>query len=117
MRLDLSVNQGEFEPQCASVKLLSLVKLLSRSLCLPLDSKQQHTDAMARKCGFCRGLRVWRVLHSYIKHTWEVLYVLQQASMRNCMRNSRGVSDGIQEVGLIHSSVEASNDCGAKGLA
>jgi len=27
VRLDLSVNQGEFEPQCDSVKLLSLVSI------------------------------------------------------------------------------------------
>jgi len=99
------------------VKPVSLVNLIYRSWWYLSDSKQQHTDDMARKCGFCRGLRAWRVLHSYIKHTWEVLYALPSGSMRNCMSKIRGFSKGIQEVGLIHSSAEASNDCGAKGLA
>ena len=72
---------------------------------------------MARKCGFCRGYKVWRVLHSYIRDTWEVLYVLSEESMGSWRSKILGNSDGIQEVGLIHSSEEASNDCGAKGLA
>ena len=41
----------------------------------------------------------------------------RKGSMRNYKSEIEGISNGIQEVGLIHSSEEASNDCGAKGLA
>jgi hypothetical protein len=38
-------------------------------------------------------------------------------SMGNRRSKILDAPDDIQEVGLTHSSIEASNDCGAKGLA
>jgi hypothetical protein len=119
VRLGLSVGMGVFEPQCASVKLLSLVRAIIEveADALVFAAGRNTHSLSARMSSFHRGLRAWRAYNSaaYIPGRSDILRHVK-VSGRSNQRLSNGVRfKGISEVGLSHSSVEAYESTWSEG--